>query len=82
MLALLFEGTMHASDLARRLQISRPLATMHLTRLEATGLVTSELVLGPDGRAYRYDTLADSDVRVDTRVAASMSTDVTGEGVD
>lgn len=82
MLALLSEGTAHASDVARRLQMSRPLATMHLTRLEATGLVNSELVLGPDGRAYRYYTLADFEVRVDTRAVASMSPDATVEGVD
>lgn len=82
MLALLSEGTMHASDMARRLQISRPLVTMHLTKLEATGLVASELVLGPDGRAYRYFTLADFEVRVDPRIVASMSPDGLQAGMD
>lgn len=82
MLALLCAGTMHASGMARRLQMSRPLATMQLTRLGATGLVTTELVLGPDGRAYRYYTLAEFEVRVDTRAVASMSPDATVEGVD
>lgn len=39
--------------------------------------MTSELVLGSDGRAYRYDTLAEFDLRVDPQVVAYISSDIT-----
>lgn len=73
---------MHASDTARRSQISRPLVTMHLTKLEGTGAVTSEPVLGTDGLAYRYFTLAEFEVRVDHSVVASTSSDGLQAGMD
>jgi len=53
-IAALNPGRCHVSELARRLQISRPLLQVHLQRLEAAGLVRSETVLAQDGRARRY----------------------------
>jgi len=44
----------HVSELARQLNMSRPLLYLHLQRLEAAGLLTSKLELSPDGRALKF----------------------------
>ena len=55
-LATLAAGSVHVSQLARKVELSRPLVHMHLRRLEAAGLVTGRLELSDDGKALRlYD---------------------------
>ena len=53
-LAALAAGRTYVSELARRLQMNRPLLYMHLQKLEAAGLVTGELVTAADGSAVKY----------------------------
>ena len=53
-LAELAEGRQYVSELARRLNVSRPLLHMHLKRLEAAGLVTGALELSDDGKAVKF----------------------------
>ena len=57
-------GRVHVSELARRLNMSRPLLYMHLDRLEKAGLVTGQLELSDDGKAMKYFELVPFDVRV------------------
>ncbi len=52
--AELFDGPVHVSELARRLGISRPLLYMHLDRLEKAGLIAGHLELSEDGKAMKY----------------------------
>jgi DNA-binding transcriptional ArsR family regulator len=47
-------GRNYVSQLARDLEISRPLLHLHLQKLEAAGLVHSTLELSDDGKAMRY----------------------------
>ena len=47
-------GRNYVSQLARELQISRPLLHLHLQKLEGAGLVTSKLELSQDGKALNY----------------------------
>ncbi len=47
--AELKSGRNYVSELARVVGLSRPLLQMHLTKLEAAGLVTSRLELSSDG---------------------------------
>lgn len=54
MLAELARGRAHVSDLARRLEMSRPLLYMHLDRLEKANLVAGELELAADGKSRKY----------------------------
>jgi DNA-binding transcriptional ArsR family regulator len=56
--AVLAGGRNYVSQLARDLRMSRPLLHMHLARLEAAGLVTSEMEVSDDGKAMRYVALA------------------------
>ena len=71
-------GRVHVSELARRLDMSRPLLYMHLDRLEKAGLVTGQLELSDDGKAMKYFELAPFDLRVtpETIVAALRADDV------
>ena len=52
--ATLAQGTVHVSQLAREIGLSRPLVHMHLQRLEAAGLVTGRLEVSKDGKAMRF----------------------------
>lgn len=53
-LAALAGGSVHVSQLAREIGLSRPLVHMHLQRLEAAGLVTGRLEVSQDGKAMRF----------------------------
>jgi len=62
-LAVLKEkGRTYVSQLARDVGISRPLLHLHLQKLEAAGLVTSQLELSADGKALNYFEAADFEV--------------------
>lgn len=52
--ASLARGRNYVSQLARELQISRPLLHLHLQRLEAAGLVVGHLELSEEGKAMKY----------------------------
>ena len=52
--ALQSKGRNYVSQLARDLEISRPLMHLHLQRLEEAGLVESRLELSRDGKALNY----------------------------
>lgn len=53
-LAALVGRRNYVSQLARELDISRPLLQVHLRRLEAVGLVSAKLELSEDGKAMRF----------------------------
>jgi DNA-binding transcriptional ArsR family regulator len=52
--AALANGRNYVSQLARELEMSRPLLHLHLQKLEAAGAVRSTLELSEDGKAMRY----------------------------
>jgi ArsR family transcriptional regulator len=52
--AALARESVHVSQLARQIGLSRPLVHMHLQRLEAAGLVTGRLELSDDGKALKF----------------------------
>lgn len=62
----LAQRRVHVSELARRLQLSRPLLYMHLDRLEKAGLVVGHLELAEDGKAMKYFELVPLDLRLTT----------------
>ena len=64
-LAALSHGTVHVSELARRVQMSRALLYMHLTKLEEAGFVTGHLELGADGKALKVFEVVPFSIKVD-----------------
>ena len=75
-------GRVPVSELARRLDMSRPLLYMHLDRLEKAGLVTGQLELSDDGKAMKYFELVPFEVRVtaDVVIRALTGDDTDGNG--
>ena len=53
-LAALEGGRSYVSQLAREVELSRPLVHMHLQKLEAAGLIRGTLELSDDGKAMKY----------------------------
>jgi predicted transcriptional regulator len=53
-IAALTTGRSYVSQLARDLEISRPLLQVHLRRLEAAGLVSAEIEVSKDGKAMKF----------------------------
>lgn len=52
--AALTQGRAYVSELARRLEMNRPLLYMHLQRLEAAGLVRGALETTSEGGSVKY----------------------------
>jgi DNA-binding transcriptional ArsR family regulator len=75
-IAELSRGRLHVSELARRLEMSRPLLYMHLDRLEKADLVRGHLELSPDGKAMKYYELVPFELRVTAEtVTRALATD-------
>jgi DNA-binding transcriptional ArsR family regulator len=53
-LSALAEGRNYVSQLARELEISRPLLQIHLRKLEQAGLVSSVLEHSDDGKSMKF----------------------------
>ena len=62
--ALQAHGRNYVSQLARELEIGRPLLHLHLQKLEEAGLVRSQLELSNDGKALNYFEVTDFDLRL------------------
>lgn len=74
--AELGQGRVHVSELARRLEMSRPLLYMHLDKLEKAGLVAGRLELSPDGKAMKFFELVPFELRLTPDlITAALSED-------
>jgi DNA-binding transcriptional ArsR family regulator len=65
-IAELATGRQYVSELARRLEISRPLLYMHLDRLEKVGLVVGSLNASEEGKALKYFELVPFELNLNT----------------
>ena len=79
-LAALTGGANYVSQLARELQISRPLLYLHLQRLEAVGLVKGHLELSDEGKAMKYFEVVPFQLQLDpATIRQAVETLTTGE---
>lgn len=75
-IATLAGETLHVSELARRLGMSRALLYMHLQRLEEEGYVSGHLELSDDGKAMKYFEVVDFDLTLDVpAIVAAVASD-------
>lgn len=79
-LAELGQESVHVSELARRVGMSRPLLYGHLTKLEQAGLVTSHHSVSPDGKALRHYEVVPFDLRVTPAIVAAAIAETPEEG--
>ena len=80
--AALADRRAYVSELARRLQISRPLLQVHLRKLEAAGLVTATLELSEDGKAMKFYEVAPFAVHLTPEAIAAAAPTLTTPGDD
>lgn len=72
-LTILLASDTHVSQLARDLQVSRPVIHVHLARLQEAGLVASSLRFSPDGKSLRVYRLLPFDIRLTPEVIAAAT---------
>lgn len=72
-IAELSRGRNYVSQLAREIQMSRPLLHMHLQKMEAAGLIIGHLELSEDGKAMKYYELAPFALTLDAATIAKLA---------
>ena len=72
-IGILAEGRQYVSELARLVNISRPLLYMHLKKLETARLVTSALELSESGKAMKYYALEDFELQITQELLHQLS---------
>jgi predicted transcriptional regulator len=80
--AALVPGRNYVSQLARELQISRPLLHLHLQKLEAAGLVKGLLELSPDGKAMKFFEVTAFSIELNPATIAEAAESLTESGTE
>ncbi|WP_018220875.1 ArsR/SmtB family transcription factor [Salinispora pacifica] len=77
-IAALVKRTTYVSELARELEISRPLLQVHLRKLESAGLVTSTLKLSDEGKAMKFYEVTDFSLHLTPAMIAEAAKTISG----
>lgn len=72
-IGILAEERRYVSELARLVNISRPLLYMHLKKLENARLLTSTMEISPSGKAMKYYALADFKLQITRELLSGLS---------
>lgn len=75
-------GRRYVSELARLVGMSRPLLYLHLEKLEAAGLVRSELSLSDDGKALKWFEACDFELTLSPETIAAAAASITDTEVN
>lgn len=75
-IGILAEGRQYVSELARLVNISRPLLYMHLKKLETARLVTSAMEISESGKAMKYYALEDFELQITKELLKDISEDI------
>lgn len=75
-IGILARGRQYVSELARLVNISRPLLYMHLKKLETARLVTSAMEISESGKAMKYYTLENFEIRINKELLNKLSEDI------
>lgn len=75
-IGILAEGRQYVSELARLVNISRPLLYMHLKKLETARLVTSTMELSDSGKAMKFYALEDFDLHITRKLLKQLSENI------
>ncbi|MFC3227507.1 ArsR/SmtB family transcription factor [Marinibaculum pumilum] len=67
------QGRAYVSQLARDLNMGRPLLHMHLKRLERAGLVESRMEIAPDGKTLNWFATTAFDFRISPQSLAEAA---------
>lgn len=75
-IGILAEGRQYVSELARLVNISRPLLYMHLKKLETARLVTSAMEISESGKAMKYYALEDFELQITKELLNELSQNI------
>ena len=75
-IGILAEERQYVSELARLVNISRPLLYMHLKKLEAARLVTSAMEISESGKAMKYYALEDFELQITKELLSGLSQNI------
>lgn len=75
-LGILAEERQYVSELARIVNISRPLLYMHLKKLEAAGLIAGHHEISESGKATKYYELKRFDIHLTPELLMELSTEI------
>jgi ArsR family transcriptional regulator len=76
-IGLLSEKRQYVSELARMINISRPLLYMHLQKLESAMLVKGNLEISSDGKAIKYYEVQEFDFHITPTILSEYSKHIT-----
>ncbi len=76
-LGILYQNRQYVSELARTVNISRPLLYMHLRKLEATGLIKGSHEISTDGKVMKYYELLEFDLHITPDLLYELSKSIT-----
>lgn len=72
-LGILYRERQYVSELARMLNISRPLLYMHLRKLEEAGLVEGSAEISPSGKANKFFQCTSFHISLDMEQVAKLA---------
>lgn len=75
-IGILAEERQYVSELARLVNISRPLLYMHLKKLETARLVTNAMEISESGKAMKYYALEDFKLQITKELLNGLSQNI------
>ncbi|QBP43176.1 ArsR/SmtB family transcription factor [Paenisporosarcina antarctica] len=76
-ISVLSEGKQYVSQLARELDISRPLLYLHLKKLEEANIVSSDMEILESGKAVKYYILNSFQFEMNEQIVHQLSATLT-----
>lgn len=81
-IGVLSEKRRYVSELARIMNISRPLLYMHLKKLEDAGIVTGSYEISGSGKSMKYYEIKPFDIHLTTESLAMLAQTIPVEPID
>lgn len=75
-IGILAEERQYVSELARIVNISRPLLYMHLKKLEVAGIILGSHEISPSGKAIKYFDLKPFDIHLTPAIMIALSKEI------
>lgn len=73
---ILAEERQYVSELARMVNISRPLLYMHLKKLEVAGIILGSHEISPSGKAIKYFELKPFHIHISPEIMMTLSKEI------
>lgn len=75
-IGILAQGRQYVSELARTVNISRPLLYMHIKKLEEAGFISSTMEISESGKAMKFYQLENFEFHITRELMLKLSSDI------